>query len=173
MRARAQKKTGTRRCPLSASDRKLLSHFAPGATAAGAEAAIRKGDEPCGGAAIAAPIGGTLVGSRRRTCLRRGVCLVTRKQCLAEELNAALGRQHDAHLRAFGGRIALDDLHRNLRMHVVVVRVLTEPLGGLRAHVDTLSAPVRLEAGAYFARDVPGNAFDREARRGNRLGERA
>src|SRR6266853_467325 len=172
--ARLSKKNGHPKVPVVGIGPETLSHGAPGAAPPVAEAAVREGDEPCcGGAAVAAPIAGTLLGSRRRHFLRRGVCLVTRKQCLAEELNAAFGRQHDAHLHAIGGRVALDDLHGDLRMHVVVVRVLAEPLGGLRAHLDARTAPVRLEAGEDLARDVPGNSLDGEARRGDCLGERA
>jgi hypothetical protein len=36
------------------------------------------------------------------------------------------------------------------------MRVFAEPLGGLRAHLDARTAFVRLEAGEYFVRDVPG-----------------
>src|SRR5216117_537686 len=136
----------------------ILMHCAPGAAAAVAEAAVREGDELRGGAAVAAPIAGALVGTRRRQLIRRRVGLMSRLQRLVEELNAALGREHDAHLRALGGRIALDDLHRDLGMHVVVVRVLTEPLGGLRAHLDARTTLVGLDGGEYLVREVSADA---------------
>src|SRR5207248_1986426 len=83
-------------------------------------------------------------------------CLVTDMQRLVEKLNAAFGREHDAHLHAFGGRIALDDLESDLRMHVVVLAMLTHPLVGLRAHLDARPAAVGLEAGDDFPGKITG-----------------
>src|SRR5256884_9484272 len=113
-----------------------LSHWWPGAPAAVGQPAVGKGEKLSDDARTATPIGGALLGRRSQQSIRRRVCLVTDMQRLVEKLNAAFGREHDAHLHAFGGRIPLDDLESDLRMHVVVLGMFTHPLVGLRAHID-------------------------------------
>src|SRR5581483_982869 len=152
-----------------------LRHCAPGgASAPLAESAIGEGKRGLRPAAVAASIAGPLVVRGRGKFLRgRGVRLVAHEQRLVQKLNAALRRQHHPRLHALGGRVALDDLERDLRMIVVIVGVLAEPLVRLGTHVDAGVAAIRFEARRHLARDVSRNAFYGETGRTHRLGKRA
>src|SRR5260221_10994940 len=76
-----KKKNGHPKVPVVGIGPKTLSHGAPGAAPPVAEAAVREGDEPCcGGAAVAAPIAGTLLRSPRPHLPPPGGLLGNRQQ---------------------------------------------------------------------------------------------
>src|SRR5882672_2476924 len=88
-------------------------------------------------------------------------------QSQVEELQTALGREHDLSLHALGDRIVLDDFQRELGMLVVVVGMLAYPLVGPGVHFHAGLITVSLEARGNLSRKSARHAFDGKARRGH------
>ena len=106
---------------------------------------------------------------RSRDQLRLRIPLAGAHERKIQQLQTAPRGGHHLHSLAFRSGVARNDLQCNARMIIIVLRMIAEPLGGLRTHVHVLARAVLHEGFQQRACQVSGHALNGEAGRGDYL----